>query len=79
MQITNKRSYAVAIGSVVAQPGETVEVDDEVGKAALEQTDAWGTGDLHICPTCGFESDTARGLASHQRSHDNAGDGEKES
>jgi hypothetical protein len=41
VQITNKRSYAVAIGNVVAQPGEAVDVDDDVGQAALKQPDNW--------------------------------------
>lgn len=41
MKITNKRSYAKSIGGVRAQPGETVDVPDEVGNAALEQPDSW--------------------------------------
>lgn len=41
MKIQNKRSYAVTIGNATAQPGETVEVPDDIGAAALEQPDNW--------------------------------------
>lgn len=43
MKITNQRPYPVEIaatGDVVA-PGETVEVDDDLGKRLCEQADAW--------------------------------------
>lgn len=43
MQIKNVRSYALEIAKTgqLVEPGESVEVDDDLGKSLLEQPDNW--------------------------------------
>ena len=42
MQVMNKRSYAVEIPEVgFVEPGDSIEVDDDLGASLLEQEDAW--------------------------------------
>lgn len=43
MRITNQRSYALEIAATgqVVEPGETVEVDDDLGAGLVEQPDNW--------------------------------------
>lgn len=44
MKVKNKRSYTVEIPEVgFVDPGESIDVPDELGKALLAQEDAWGT------------------------------------
>lgn len=46
MKIRNLRSYSVGpvgLDGLTVEPGEFVEVPDEFGEKALEQTDAWGS------------------------------------
>lgn len=54
---------------VYVDAGEVAEVDDDIGKALLDQPDRWRPPDDYVCEVCGFEAKNAVGLASHQRTH----------
>lgn len=43
MKVTNQRPYALEIVATqqVVEPGESVEVDDALGKSLCEQPDNW--------------------------------------
>lgn len=41
MKIVNQRSYALSIGNQVAQPGDAIDVPDDVGKRLLDQPANW--------------------------------------
>ena len=47
MKVKNKRSTAVVVAAagsaepIVAEPGETIEVDDDLGKSLCKQVDRW--------------------------------------
>jgi hypothetical protein len=42
MKVRNLRSYAVEIPEVgVAEAGHLIEVDDDLGRELVKQTDAW--------------------------------------
>lgn len=76
MKVRNVRPYPVQIAttSQTVGPGGLTEVEDDVGRSLLEQPDAWRPADDHVCEVCGFEASNARGLASHQRTHDEEND-----
>jgi hypothetical protein len=41
MEIRNVRSYPLALDGIVCQPGDTITVPDDLGRAACEQPGNW--------------------------------------
>lgn len=55
MKIVNQRTYALEVIGRIAQPGEAIDVPDELGERLLEQPANWAK------PTTSKKSDASDG------------------